>query len=268
MQMRLAKCLPGIMCSRRQVTKRESLEETLVFALVAVLIGFSKGGLGGPVPVALTVPILTLIIEPQAAVGLILPLLIFADVFALYFYWRQWDRKYIALMLAPGLIGVLIGTLVLKEIDAVTLKRMIGGLTLVALSFKIGSERLRRLAYQPRDWHGWFAGWASGFGSTLANVGAPPFTAYLLLQPNMTPRAFVGTTTLFFAVINLTKLPNYVAIGILDPSQLLNIAWVFLLIPAAIAVARALIYRINQRTFEWMMKVPLIALSLYLLIFS
>lgn len=242
------------------------MEETIAFAVVAVLIGFSKGGLGGPVPVSLTVPILTLIIEPQVAVGMILPLLLFADIFALYFYWRQWSRKYIALMLIPGLIGVLLGTFVLVDIDAVTLKRTIGGLTLLALSFKIGSERLRRLAYHPRDWHGWFAGCASGFGSTLANVGAPPFTAYLLLQPKMTSRSFVGTTTLFFAAINLTKLPSYIAIGILDLPQLVNIAWVFLIIPGAIALARALINRINQRTFEWIMMAPLIVLSLYLLI--
>ncbi len=242
------------------------MEETLLFALVAILIGFSKGGLGGPVPVALTVPILSLIIDPQEAVGLILPLLIFADVFALYFYWKQWDKKLLALMLGPALIGVALGAFVLKDIDAVTLKRIIGGLTLAALSFKIGSEGLRRLAYQPRSWHGWFAGWASGFGSTLANVGAPPFTAYLLLQPNMSPRVFVGTTTLFFAVINLTKLPSYITIGILDLSKLLAIAWVFILIPVAIAVARALIDRINQRTFEWIMIAPLLALSIYLLL--
>ncbi|MCY4540733.1 MAG: sulfite exporter TauE/SafE family protein [Chloroflexi bacterium] len=241
------------------------MEETLLFAVVAILIGFSKGGLGGPVPVALTVPILSLIIEPQEAISLILPLLIFADIFALYFYWKQWDKGLMALMLVPGLIGVAVGAFILKDIDAVTLKRMIGGLTLVALSFKIGSERLRRLAYHPQAWHGWFAGWASGFGSTLANVGAPPFTAYLLLQPNMTPRVFVGTTTLFFAVINLTKLPTYITLGILDLSKLAAIAWVFILIPLAIAAARAMIDRINQRAFEWIMMAPLLILSIFLL---
>lgn len=244
------------------------MAETIIFALVAILIGLSKGGLGGPVPVALTVPILSLIIEPQVAVGLILPLLVFADAFALYFYWKQWDKKLLMLMLVPALFGVALGAFLLKDIDAVTLKRVIGGLTLVALSFKVGSERLRRLAYHPRAWHGWFAGWASGFGSTLANVGAPPFTAYLLLQPNMTPRVFVGTTTLFFAVINLTKLPSYISIGILDLSKLLAIAWVFILIPLAIAFARAIIDRVNLRTFEWMMMAPLLLLSLYLLLFS
>lgn len=242
------------------------MEEILLYAVVGILVGISKGGIGGPVPVALTVPLLTLISEPQIAVALVLPLLIFADVFALYFYWRQWDRHYIALMIAPGLIGVLLGALVLDAIDATTLKRVIGGLTLLALSFKIASDRLASLAYQPRTWHGYFAGWASGFGSTLANVGAPPFTAYLLLQPKMTPRRFVGTTTLFFAVMNLTKVPGFIALELFDYDRLLSIAWVFLLIPPSVLIARRLIDHINQQVFEWMMMIPLAALSVYLIL--
>ncbi len=243
-----------------------SVEEIILYAIVGILVGFSKGGLGGPVPVALTVPLMTLIIDPQVAVALVLPLLIFADIFALYFYWRQWDRHYIALMMAPGLIGVVLGALVLDAIDATTLKRVIGSLTLLALAFKIASDRLASLAYQPRIWHGYFAGWASGFGSTLANVGAPPFTAYLLLQPKMTPHRFVGTTTLFFAVMNLTKVPGFIALELFDYERLLSIAWVFLLIPPAVLVARYLIDHINQQTFELMMMIPLAVLSVYLLL--
>ncbi len=243
-----------------------SAEELVLFAIVGILVGLSKGGLGGPVPVALTVPLMTLIIEPQVAVALVLPLLIFADIFALYFYWRQWDRRLIALMLAPGLIGVAAGALALYVIDATTLKRVIGGLTLLALAFKIASDRIAALAYQPRTWHGYFAGWASGFGSTLANVGAPPFTAYLLLQPKMTPRRFIGTTTLFFAAMNLTKVPGFIALDLFDYERLLRIVWVFLLIPPAVFAARYLIDRINKRVFELMMMIPLAALSVYLLL--
>ncbi|MCY3574105.1 MAG: sulfite exporter TauE/SafE family protein [Chloroflexi bacterium] len=242
--------------------------EIVIFALVGILIGFSKGGLGGPVPVALTVPMLTLIIEPQIAVALVLPLLLFADAFALYFYWREWDRRYIKLMLLPGLLGVAAGAVALNAIDAVTLKRVIGGLTLLALGFKIASDQLSAIDYAPRRWHGYSAGWASGFGSTLANVGAPPFTAYLLLQPQMTPRRFIGTTTLFFAVMNLTKLPAFLHIGNFDMERLQSIGWVFVLIPPAVLVARKLIDRIDQRAFEWLMMLPLLALSLYLLLFS
>ncbi len=238
----------------------------LVFALVGILIGFSKGGLGGPVPVALTVPMLSLFIDPQVAVVLVLPLLIFADGFALYSYWKQWDPYYLRLMVIPGLLGVVLGAVVLKDIDALTLKRIIGGLTLLALIFKFASDRLAALSYSPRKWHGYFAGLASGFGSTLANVGAPPFTAYLLLQPQMTPRRFIGTTTLFFAVMNLTKMPGFVFLGMFDVDRLLSIAWVFVLIPPAVMVARYLIDRVNQQVFEWMMMIPLFILSLFLLL--
>lgn len=238
----------------------------LVFALVGILIGFSKGGLGGPVPVALTVPMLSLFIDPQVAVVLVLPLLIFADGFALYSYWKQWDPYYLRLMVIPGLLGVVLGAVVLKDIDALTLKRIIGGLTLLALIFKFASDRLAALSYSPRKWHGYFAGLASGFGSTLANVGAPPFTAYLLLQPQMTPRRFIGTTTLFFALMNLTKMPGFVLLGMFDVDRLLSIAWVFVLIPPAVMVARYLIDRVNQQVFEWMMMIPLFVLSLFLLL--
>ncbi len=244
------------------------MEDILLFVAVGILVGFSKGGLGGPVPVALTVPLMTLIIEPHVAVALVLPLLLFADVFALYFYWRQWDKRQIRLMLLPGLLGVALGAFALQDMDSLTLKRAIGGLTLLALAFKVGSDRLQALAYKPRNWHGFMAGLLSGFGSTLANVGAPPFTAYMLLQPQMTPRRFIGTTTLFFAAMNLTKLPGFVAIGIFDFDRLLSIAWVFALIPPAVLVARRLIDRIDQRLFEWLMMAPLCVLSLYLLLAS
>jgi len=242
------------------------LEEAILLASVGILVGLSKGGLGGPVPVALTVPLMTFILEPQIAVALVLPLLLFADVFALRLYWRQWDPDSIKRMLPSGLLGLLVGVLVLQDIDALSLKRIIGALTLLALLFKLGSERLAVLRYKPRAWHGAFAGWASGFGSTLANVGAPPFTAYMLLQPGMTPRRFVGTTTLFFAVLNVTKLPSFLLIGIVDSQKLLDIVWVFLFIPPSVILARAVIDRINQRVFEWMLMVPLAVLSAVLLL--
>ena len=244
------------------------MEEILIFAVVGLLIGLSKGGLGGPVPVALCVPLLMLIIPAHEAMGLVLPLLIFADVFALYFYWKQWDGHHLRLILLPGLIGVFYGLSALGSIDTIALQHIVGGLTLLAMAFKIVGDHPKFLTYRPQNWHGWLGGWSSGFGAALANVGAPPFAAYLLMQPKITPRSFVGTTTVFFVIINLAKLPGFIAIGILDIPKLLDIAWVFILIPIAVAAGRALITRINQQTFEWMIMIPLLLLSLSLLFFS
>ena len=68
--------------------------------------------------------------------------------------------------------------------------------------------------------------------------------------------------------MNLTKLPSFILIDIFDLDLLLSIAWVFLLIPPAVLVARCLIEHINRRAFEWLMMIPLFVLSVYLLLFS
>lgn len=251
------------------------MQEILIFVIVGLLVGLSKGGLGGPVFVGMTVPLLSLIIPAQQAVGIVLPLLMFADVFALYFYWKEWDKYYLSFLLIPGLIGVAFGTFVLKDIDEQSLKRIIGGFTLIAISFKVLNDQLKSVQYRPKNWHGWLAGWASGFASALANVGGPPIIVYLLMQSNatlseshLTPRKFIGTTTLFFAIINWTKLPAFIGLGILDINQFLSISWVILIIPFAIYGARYVITRIDHQTFEWIMMIPLLFLSISLLFFS
>src|SRR5690242_8474563 len=104
-----------------------------ILALVALLVGFSKGGLGGPVPVSLTAPLLSMVFPVSKAVGIVLPLLIFADMFALYFYWKQWDMRYVRLLLPAAVIGVICGTLLLATLPNHTLRLILGIFTLIAV---------------------------------------------------------------------------------------------------------------------------------------
>lgn len=238
----------------------------VMFALVALLIGLSKGGLGGPVPVALTAPLLSLALPVSQAVGTILPLLIFADLFALYFYWRAWDMRYVRLMVPAAIIGLLLGTLLLANLPNDVLRRVIGAFTLLAVFYKLCSVRLTVLAYTPRRWHGVFAGWAAGLGSSLANVGAPPFTAYMLLQPNITPVTFIGTTTLFFALMNLLKLPGYIHAGVLDLTMLPRVIWLLPLIPLGVWLGRFITRRMSTRVFETIMLALLFLMGVWLLV--
>jgi uncharacterized membrane protein YfcA len=241
--------------------------ETLtIFALAALMIGLSKGGLGGPVPVALTAPLLSLVLPPAQAVGIVLPLLIFADVFALYLYWQAWDMRFIRAMLPVGVMGALIGTALLAVLPGALLGRLIGLLTLTAVIYRVAQPRLRALAYQPRRWHGAAAGGLSGFASALANAGAPPFTAYLLMQPEITPLRFIGTTTLFFAVINALKLPGYLASGVTDLSAIAQAPLVLGLIPLGVWLGRSAVQRMNARLFEQIMLLALFVISLYMIV--
>jgi len=240
----------------------------LVF-VIALLIGLSKGGFGGPVPVALLTPLLSQIMPAAQAVGLVLPLLLVGDLIALRMYWGQWDLDRVKLMLPLAVVGIVVGALVLlllaESQQDLLLRRILGAFTLLVVLYKIGSGGLKNIQYHPRDWHGQVAGWASGFGSALANVGAPPFTAYMLLQ-NVNPTIFIGTATLFFAIVNTVKLPfTLLSSNVLNLHLLASIIWVVPVIPLASWVGRRFVGRINQAFFERMMLVMLFGISLYML---
>jgi uncharacterized protein len=237
-------------------------------ALVSLLIGLSKGGLGGPIPVSLITPILSLVMPTPQAVGVTLPLLLFGDTMALKMYWRKWNMQQVKLLLPTGILGVIAGTLLLALLatrpDDTMLRRTLGIFALLVVIYKLGSDRLRNIHYQPHNWHGYLAGGASGFGSALANAGAAPFTAYMLLQ-NFKPQMFIGTATLFFAIINVLKLPGVIYLGLLDFDQLLSILWSLPFIPLGVWVGRWLVERINPRIFEWIMLLMLLWMSVVLL---
>ena len=55
-----------------------------VIAFLGLMIGFAKGGFGGLG--ALLTPILALVLPVASAVGVLLPMLMVGDVFAVYMY--------------------------------------------------------------------------------------------------------------------------------------------------------------------------------------
>lgn len=223
--------------------------QTVLFGVAAILIGLSKGGLGGPFPVALVAPLLSLVMPPQEAVPLMVPMLIFADFFAMKIYWRKWDAHLIRLMLPLGIVGVVMGGVLLARLDATILKVIIILSTLLIIGYRFAAQRLASIEYKPQNWHGYLAGWSSAVGSTLANAGAPTFTIYLLLQ-NVPPIPFIGTTTLFFAVLNWVKIPIFIQQDLLDIQRLLTLWWVLPLIPISVWVGRKSLDWIDQQLFE------------------
>ena len=81
-------------------------------AAAALLIGISKGGLGGPLPTMLATLMLTQRGSVATAVALATPLLMVGDAFAMYTYWGKWDREHSRALIPGGVVGVLIGFLI------------------------------------------------------------------------------------------------------------------------------------------------------------
>jgi uncharacterized protein len=240
------------------------MNSILIISLASLLIGLSKGGMGAMLAILVT-PMLSQVMPVSQAISITLPLLIIADVFALWVYWKMWDMHHIKLLLPTAIVGIIIGTALLASLPDLTLRRILGGFALFFVVYKLVDNRLRTITYQPRNWHGYLAGVVSGVGSAMANTGGPPFTAYMLLQ-DVSPQVFVGTTTLFFAIVNLLKLPPFVAAHLLDLRDLVSILWALPLIPLGVWVGRWLVNRINRVTFERFMLLVLVIVGLALII--
>ncbi len=233
----------------------------LVIALLGFLIGLTKGGfntLGG-----LLTPVLSLVLPVSTAVGVLLPMLIVGDAFAIYMYWRAWDANLVKRMLPLGIVGALIGTYLLATLSANALRLALAIFVLLLVVYKLASDRIASLAYQPRRWHAPAVGALAGVASGMFNNGGPPFNSYLLLQ-KLPPRLFIATTALFFALLNLIKVPGFLYTGVLNVPLLLSLWWVFPFIPLGIWCARWLVTHVNQQTFEWIVIALLIISSVIL----
>ena len=232
-----------------------------VIAFLGLMIGFAKGGFGGLG--ALLTPILALVLPVASAVGVLLPMLMIGDVFAVYMYWKEWDLELVKRMLPAGVVGALAGTFLLSAVSPDGLRIMLGVFVLITVAYKFLSDRIQAIRYEPRPWHAPAAGMLSGVASGMFNSGGPPFSSYLLLQ-KLQARPFIATSALFFALLNLLKVPGFLYTGILNVSLLLSLWWVFPFIPVGIWVARITLTRISPSAFEWIIVALLVFSSLWL----
>ncbi len=235
---------------------------TVVIAILGFMIGFAKGGFNALG--ALLTPILSLVLPVASAVGVLLPMLIVGDVFAVYTYWKEWDLALVKRMLPAGIVGALAGTFLLSSVSPDGLRVVLGLFVLASVVYNFLSDRIQSMRYQPRLWHAPAAGLLSGVASGMFNSGGPPFNSYLLLQ-KLQARPFIATTAIFFALLNLIKVPGFLYTGVLDLPLLFSLWWVLLFIPLGIWVARMTITRLSPAAFEWIVIILLIFSSLWLL---
>ncbi len=228
-------------------------------------VGVAKGGLGALGAVITPLMILAMPDTPQQAVGLVLLMLIVGDWFALYVYWGQWEGWRMKLLLMGAVVGIVIGTTLLADLPTDIVKKIIGVIGLLMAAYTIMESRLSQLAYQAKSWHATLVGGVAGFTSSLANAGGPPFSAYMLLQ-GVEPRNFVATGVLFFAVVNIIKVPFFLHFGTLR-FDLLPVALPgMLLVPVGVWTGKKIIDHISRRFFDNLMLLGLVVSSVLLLV--
>ncbi|MDO9488329.1 MAG: sulfite exporter TauE/SafE family protein [Sphingomonadaceae bacterium] len=210
------------------------------FAIPAVIIlGLAKGGFSGLG--ILAVPMMALSASPVQAASITLPILIVQDVVSVWAFRKTWDRKILLLMVPSAALGIGAGYALAAFVSTAAVELAVG---LVSVAFAI--LRLAARGDTPAAGHSPVAGalWGAvaGFTSQIAHAGGPPFQIYVL--PKQLARdTFIGTSALFFAIVNWIKVPAYAALGQFTRENLLTAG---ALMPLAIASTFAGVWLVRR----------------------
>src|SRR4051812_17899722 len=171
---------------------------------------------------------LLLVMPAPAAVGVALPLLMVGDWLALGMYWKRWNWPVVRELLPGTVFGVALGSLLLgllKQYEA-AIRITIGVIVLLYCLYKVLEPRIRQDIEHspPQKWHGSVFGAGAGLASTVANSGGPIVSVYFVMH-RLSPEAFIGTSALYFFILNLIKVPGFLLSGLLQWDQFLQVAW-------------------------------------------
>ncbi|HBQ35948.1 MAG TPA: sulfite exporter TauE/SafE family protein [Rhodobacteraceae bacterium] len=222
----------------------------LYIGMAAFLVGFSKSSVGGIG--ILSVLLMALAIPGKSSPGVLLPMLVFADIMAILFYKRSCQWGLLMKLLPTAALGLAIGFIILHQLPDINFSRIIGWtiLTMLALDvFMTNAVRQHMRGYVITSIAGLFAGVAS----LIANAAGPIFGIYLL-QVGLSKSEFIGTRSWLFLIINMAKLPLLTQLGLITTQSLtLNLYFLPVILIGAIAGYKTLKY-INISLFMWIIR--------------
>ncbi|MGW0828125.1 sulfite exporter TauE/SafE family protein [Streptomyces sp. NPDC002845] len=245
--------------------------EFAALAAAAMLVGFSKTAVSGANTVSLA--IFAAVLPARASTGVLLPILIVGDVLAVLTYRRHahWPTLW-RLFPAVG-AGVVFGAVFLMWADDRIVRTSIGAILLMMAAVTLWRRRSAEREEENPDSVTTRAGGVKarsygvlgGFTTMVANAGGPVMSMYLL-SAGFRKLGFLGTSAFFFLIVNVSKVPFSVGLGLIDgPSLLLDAALVMFVVPGAY-IGKWAVNRINQRLFERLVIVATVVGGVQLLV--
>jgi uncharacterized membrane protein YfcA len=168
------------------------------------LLGLSKSGIKG-IGIIIVV-ILAFVFGEKASTGVLLPMLIVADIFAVIYYNRHAQWKYIKKLIPSMIIGVLVGVWVGNDIPEVIFKRIMAITIIVSVVIMFYSETRKSNKVPTNKWFASVTGFLAGFATMIGNLAGPISNIYFLAM-RFPKNEFIGTAAWLFFIINVFKLP-------------------------------------------------------------
>ncbi|MFH6603172.1 sulfite exporter TauE/SafE family protein [Maribacter algicola] len=179
----------------------------MLAASAALVIGLSKAGIKGIAVVNVT--LMALAFETKESTGIVVPLLIIGDLFAVIYYNRHAQWSYILKFLPWIILGILIGVLIGNDLDENTFKIWMAAIILISVAMMYWWDRRKSKAV-PSHWlFASMVGMMAGITTMIGNLGGA-FSNIYFLAMRVPKNQFIGTAAWLFLIINLFKLPFHI----------------------------------------------------------
>ena len=184
-----------------------SILDLLTAGVGAFVLGVSKSGVKGIF--ILTVTLMAIVFGSKASTGIIIPLLIFADIVAVIYYNRHAQWKLLFKFLPWMILGVLIGVYLGKDIPEEMFKNMMAFIIIFSVTMMIFWERKPNFKLTENILFNSSMGVLAGITTMIGNL-AGAFSNIFFLSSRIPKNEFIGTSAWLFFIINLVKLPFHV----------------------------------------------------------
>lgn len=235
-----------------------------ILAFSSFLIGISKTGVPGVG--ILAIPFVAAVLPAKASTGMILPMLIVGDLFAVAYYRQHTVWRHLVRLMPCAAVGIAIGAALMGVVNDRQLRPIIGGTVLAMLAInQWRAARAQGDLSVPEGW--WFPvvmGLLAGVTTMMANAAGPIMTIYLLAM-RLPKDEFIGTGAWYFMLLNCFKVPFSAHLGLITPDSLqLNLAMTPLIVTGALLGVRVA-RRIPEKGFKTVVLVLAAAAAAYLL---
>jgi uncharacterized membrane protein YfcA len=226
-----------------------SVENLSIVLFVALLLGMAKTGVHGAG--MLSVPLLAIAFGGKVSSGLMLPMLLVADVFGVWYYHRHASFKHLKILFPWAAVGIIAGSVAGSFISEEVFRIIMATTIFGSLGIMIWLEMGGREKIPDNMILGITAGFLGGFTSMIGNLAGTVMAVYFLSM-RLPKNNFIGTAAWFFLVINWFKVPFHVWVWhtINKDSWLLALMLVPVILGGAF-LGIVLVKKMNDRTYRW-----------------
>ncbi|MFE2092735.1 sulfite exporter TauE/SafE family protein [Streptomyces sp. NPDC059460] len=234
-----------------------TLWQLAALAAASTLVGFSKTAVSGANTISLAV--FAAVLPARESTGVLLPILIAGDALAVFTYRRHAHWPTLLRLFPAVAVGVVMGTVFMMWADDDAVGTSIGAILLFMAGVTVWRRRTGADSKVAPDESGGPSGAGrlkarsygvlGGFTTMVANAGGPVMSLYLL-SAGFRKLGFLGTSAWFFLIVNTSKVPFSVGLGLIDAQSLLLDATMLLFVVPGAYIGRKCVDRINQKLFE------------------